>query len=231
MNEFYYVKLAILRIKGDIIRKGYSVSKEIQTILDKNPTVLTENEINRIFSFAKEKGIDLFYFKKTGSLLPRVSKVIGVLKGIYFESLLDVGSGRGAFLIPFLDMFPYISVSSIDILEERFIMLKDMEKGGLENFTVSDSNICDIICEEKSVDVVTLLEVLEHIPQVEKAIENAVRIAKEYVIVSVPSKEDDNEEHIHYLTKEKLTAYFEKCNVTKISFDNVHDHLIAIVKI
>ena len=77
----------------------------------------------------------------------------------------------------------------------------------------------------------TLLEVLEHIPQVEKAIENAVRIAREYVIVSVPSKEDDNEEHIHLLTKEKLTAYFEKCNITKISFDNVHGHLIAIVRI
>ena len=66
---------------------------------------------------------------------------------------------------------------------------------------------------------------------VEEAIENAVRIAREYVIVSVPSKEDDNEEHIHLLTKEKLTAYFEKCNITKISFDNVHGHLIAIVRI
>lgn len=231
MHKFYYVKLAIHRIKGDIIRKCYKISKEIQTILDKNPTDLTENEIKKLFSLATEKGIDLFYFKKTGSLLPRVSKVIGILKSIYFESLLDIGSGRGAFLIPFLDMFPHISVSSMDILEERYIMLKDMESGGLENFTVSYSNICDIICEEKSVDIVTLLEVLEHIPQVEKAIENAVKIAREYVIVSVPSKEDDNEEHIHLLTKEKLTAYFEKCNITKISFDNVHGHLIAIVRI
>ena len=128
-------------------------------------------------------------------------------------------------------MFPYASVSSMDILSERYVMLKDMEIGGLENFTANNTNICDIIHAEKSADVVTLLEVLEHIPQVEKAIENAVKIAREYVIVSVPSKEDDNEEHIHLLTKEKLTKYFENQGVTRISFDNVHDHLIAIVKI
>ena len=231
MNQFYYVKFAICRIKGDIIRKGYKVEPHITRLLEKNTCDLTEGEINEIFTFAKKKEIDLFYFKKTGSLLPRVSKIIGILKSIYFESLLDVGSGRGAFLIPFLDAFPYVSVSSIDILEERFIMLKDMENGGLENLNVTYDNICDTMLREKSVDVVTLLEVLEHIPQVEKAIENAVRIAKEYVIVSVPSKEDDNEEHIHLLTKEKLTDYFTRCGVSKISFDNVHDHLIAIVKI
>ena len=77
----------------------------------------------------------------------------------------------------------------------------------------------------------TLLEVLEHIPQVEKAIENAVRIAREYVIVSVPSKEDDNEEHIHLLTKERLTAYFNACGIKKLSFDGVPGHLFMIAKI
>ena len=80
MKEFYYTKLAICRIKGDIIRYGYDVDKEISALLKKNITDLTDSEIELIFSFAREKGIDLFYFKKTGSLLPRVSKVIGVLK-------------------------------------------------------------------------------------------------------------------------------------------------------
>jgi 2-polyprenyl-3-methyl-5-hydroxy-6-metoxy-1,4-benzoquinol methylase len=50
------------------------------------------------------------------------------------------------------------------------------------------------------VDIVTLLEVLEHIPDVEKAVA-AVRMARKYVVVSVPSKEDNNPEHIHLLTK------------------------------
>ena len=231
MSIYYYVELAICRIKGDIIRKGYKVDKSIAEMLKKNVCDLDDNEINSIFSFAKEKGIDLFYFKRTGGLLPRINKVMGFLRNIEFESLLDVGSGRGAFLIPFMEAFPYVKVYSTDILEERYIMLKDMENGGLDSLKVWKKDICNIEFFEKSVDIVTLLEVLEHIPNVEKAIENATKIAKKYVILSVPSKEDDNEEHINLLTKEKLTSLFENQGVKKISFDEVHNHLLAIVTI
>ena len=73
-----------------------------------------------------------------------------------------------------------------------------------------------------------MLEVLEHIPSVEDAIRNAVRIARDYVVVTVPSKEDDNPEHIHLLTKEKLTAMFNKAGITKLSFDGVPGHLFMI---
>ena len=59
---------------------------------------------------------------------------------------------------------------------------------------------CSQPLPDHSVDIVTLLEVLEHIPDVEKAVA-AVRMARKYVVVSVPSKEDNNPEHIHLLTK------------------------------
>ena len=226
MDRYYYVKPAIARIKGALIRKGNN-----SDIIRKNINELAENEIQFIFNLAKEQNIELFYFKRTGSLLPRVNKVLGILRGLYFESILDVGSGRCAFLLPFMESFPNVTVKSIDILDEKAEILQDMQNGGLENLTFSKENICDIIPTEKSVDIVTLLEVLEHIPQVEKAIENAIKIARKYVIVSVPSKEDDNEEHIHLLTKEKLTSYFNAYNISKISFDQVHEHLIAIIKI
>ena len=231
MSIYYYVELAICRIKGDIIRKGYKVDKSIAEMLEKNVSDLDDNEINSIFSFAKEKGIDLFYFKRTGGLLPRINKVMGFLRSIEFESLLDVGSGRGAFLIPFLEEFPHISTYTTDILEERFVMLKDMERGGLDSLKAWKKDISSDSFDEKSVDVVTLLEVLEHIPNVEKAIENATKIAKKYVILSVPSKEDNNEEHIHLLTKEKLTSLFESQGVKKIAFNEVHNHLLAIVTV
>ena len=94
------------------------------------------------------------------------------LKGLYFDSLLDVGSGRGAFLLPFMDTFPYVSVTSLDILDKRYQMLKDMEIGGLEMFEARKESICETALIEKSFDVVTMLEVLEHIPDYEKAIEN-----------------------------------------------------------
>ena len=145
--------------------------------------------------------------------------------------MLDVGSGRGAFLIPFLNDFPFIKTTSIDVLEHRVDMLSCIIGGGLENLSVLKSDIVNDFIPPKSVDVVTLLEVLEHIPNVKKAIENAVKIAKKYIIVTVPSKEDDNPEHIHLLDKQTLTNYFNECGVTNLSFDGVNGHLFMVGKL
>ena len=118
-----------------------------------------------------------------------------------------------------LDEFPYIQVSSIDILDKRIDLLSDLSNGGIDALSVEKADLCEQPYPDKSFDVVTLLEVLEHIPNVEKAIASAVRMAKSYVVVTVPSKEDDNPEHIHLLTKDKLTSYFNACGVKKLSFD------------
>ena len=77
-------------------------------------------------------------------------------------------------------------------------------------------------------DVVTLLEVLEHIPDVDSAIWNAVRLAKKYVVVSVPSKPDDNPEHIHLLTKDTLARSFSGAGASRLRFDGVSGHLLLI---
>lgn len=79
-----------------------------------------------------------------------------------------------------------------------------------------------------SFDVVTLLEVLEHIPNVEAAIAAAVRLARRCIILSVPSKPDDNPEHIHLLTKPILTDLFAKAGCTNLHFDGVPNHLIMM---
>ena len=225
MENQYYIRSALAMIKGNFARNGIE-----SPLMDKSIDSLTDNEIESVFAKAREQGLKLYHFKRSDRLLPRVSKILGILRGLYFESLLDVGSGRGAFLLPFMDTFPHISVKSVDILDKRIEMLRDMQNGGLENFTAEKKNICDLQ-DSKAVDVVTMLEVLEHIPNYEKAIENAVRLAKKYVILSVPSHEDDNEEHINLLTKEILTKCFNAQGVTKISFDEVHGHLIAIIQI
>ncbi len=216
MENQYYIKPLLAMIKGNFARNGIEAD---------------ESNTEKYIALAKEKNLKLYHFKRTDRLLPRISKAIGILKGLYFESILDVGSGRGAFLLPFMDTFPYVRVTSLDILDKRYNMLKDMQNGGLEGFTALKEDICTSSLPDKSVDVVTMLEVLEHIPDFEKAISNAIRLARKYIVLSVPSKEDDNEEHIHLLTKEILTKCFNAHGVTKISFDSVPEHLIALVKI
>lgn len=124
-----------------------------------------------------------------------------------------MGSGRGAFIVPFSDEFPWVRVDTIDILPKRIERLGNMQKGGVANLNVTLSDICEKPFVDKSFDVVTLLEVLEHIPKVQKAIESAVSMAHQYVIVTVPSKPDNNQEHIHFLTGEILTVYFNDCGV------------------
>ncbi len=230
MNERYNTKYAVAAVRGQIKRKGETA--EIDPLLINKPIYeLSEDEQRKIIEFGEKSGMKLYYFKSSDRRLPRVNKALGFLKGICFDSLLDVGSGRGVFLLPFLDEFPFVKVKSIDILDKRIELISDLVNGGIEQLTVEKADVCLQPYPDKSVDVVTLLEVLEHIPEVEKAIGAAVNMARKYVVVTVPSKEDNNPEHIHLLTKEKLTNYFGLCGVKKLSFDGVSGHLFMIAKV
>lgn len=189
--------------------------------------LLTAEEIETIFHAGEAAGLKLYYFKKK-ELLPRVKAVLGFLRSVQPESLLDVGSGRGVFLFPFLTEFPWIQVTAADILPHRVQMLQAIADGGIENLTILERDVCQWTEEEKRFDVVTLLEVLEHIPNTEQAIANAVRLAKRFVVVSVPSQPDNNPEHIHLLTRDILTNQFTRAGCTKLHFDGVNGHLILV---
>jgi 2-polyprenyl-3-methyl-5-hydroxy-6-metoxy-1,4-benzoquinol methylase len=142
-----------------------------------------------------------------------------------------VGSGRGVFLFPFLKAFPWVSVTSVDVLAHRAALLASIAKGGVDTLTALRQDLCTWDMPDDSFDVVTLLEVLEHIPDVESAVRAAMRLARRYVIVTVPSKPDDNPEHIHLLTQDVLTKYFNELGVNKLSFEQVQEHLFMIAKI
>lgn len=230
MQEKYNLTFAAAAVRGHLIRTDKCALASRQ-LLEKNLYDLSDDEKKQIIKIGEEMGIKLYHFKNSDRQLPRVKKVLGFLRGIYFESLLDVGSGRGVFLIPFIEEFAYISTISVDILDKRIAMLSDLSAGGIENLSVKRADICTQPLPDNSVDVVTMLEVLEHIDCVEAAISAAVKTAKKYVVVTVPSKEDDNPEHIHLLTKNKLTEYFNSCGVKKLSFDGVPGHLFMIANV
>ena len=84
---------------------------------------LTVEEMADLIHRGEQGGLKMYHFKKK-ELLPRVRAVLGFLKGIQPESLLDVGSGRGVFLFPFLTEFPWTQVTSVDILPHRVEMLQ-----------------------------------------------------------------------------------------------------------
>lgn len=171
------------------------------------------------------------YFKVKDDL-PRVQVVLGFLQGIvpagFCNSLLDVGSGRGVFLFPLLRDFPDLEVTSLDILPHRVELLQCIHDGGISNLHPILDNICTFNAPDKSFDVVTMLEVMEHIPDTETVVKNAIRLARNYVIVSVPSKPDDNPEHIHLFSNEDLKSLFLNNGCSKVKFMSVTNHTVMV---
>lgn len=224
--ERYNLKPAAAWLRGHAIKTG---TPEIaQELLEMPLEVLIDEELSSIVEIGERTGQKLYPFKIGKVELPRVRQVLGFLHGIEFGTLLDVGSGRGVFLLPFMEEFPQGQVTSLDLLDKRVTFLNELSAGGYTQLTAYNKNICDQPFPDNSFDVVTLLEVLEHIPEVGKAVAAAVKMARNYVVVSVPSKEDDNPEHIHLLTKDILTKLFEDTGCTKLHFSGVNGHLIMM---
>lgn len=174
------------------------------------------------------------YFKQKEDL-PRVQRVLSFLHGIIpagqCRSLLDVGSGRGVFLFPLLRDFPNLEVTCLDILPHRVELLQCLHDGGITNLHPLWADICNWDAQDKSFDVVTMLEVMEHIPDTQAVVRNAVRLARNYIIVSVPSKPDDNPEHIHLFSNEDLQTLFLSNGCSDVKFMSVTNHRVMVAKL
>ena len=77
---------------------------------------------------AKERGLKPHRFKRAGEL-PPVRRVLGALAGLAPAELLDIGTGRGAFLWPLMDRFPDLPVTCVDPLDYRIELLQRVRVG------------------------------------------------------------------------------------------------------
>ena len=225
--DHYEYTLASACVRGAAESNPKLLPADLQT---KPLDELTLHDHKRILECGEQAGLRMYHFKKK-DILPRVKAVMGILKGIQPMSLLDVGSGRGVFLFPFLNTFPWVPVTSVDVLDHRVKMLKNISLGGIDRLTAIQQDICTWDMADNSFDVVTMLEVLEHIADVQSAVNAAVRLARRYVIISVPSTPDNNPEHIHLLTKDILTRLFTNAGCKKLHFDGVNGHLILMATV
>jgi len=175
-------------------------------------------------------GLRLHKFKRNTEL-PRVRKVLGILQGLAPESLLDVGSGRGTFLWPLVDAFPHLEVTAIDMNPVRVADINAVRVGGISGLRALEMDASEMQLADDYVDVITMLEVLEHMPSPQKAALEAVRIARRFVVSSVPSKADDNPEHIHLFDKNGLETLFLSAGAKSVRIEFVLNHMIAVAKV
>jgi ubiquinone/menaquinone biosynthesis C-methylase UbiE len=207
----YYTELAAAFVRGRIGGAGDPSSEEL-------------------IRLGKAQGLRLHKFKRQAEL-PRVRKVLGILQGLAPASLLDVGSGRGAFLWPLLDSFPHMEVIALDRNPARVEDIYAVRRGGRPNLHSLLADATAIGLADDCVDVVTALEVLEHISLPALAAAEAVRVARKFVIASVPSKEDDNPEHIQLFSRESFVALWMEAGARGVNIQYVLNHLIAVMKV
>lgn len=207
----YYLHLAAAFVRGKLI--------DLPQISDEET-----------LSIGLQKGLRLHKFKRSAEL-PRVRKVLGILRAFNPASLLDVGVGRGVFLWPLLNEFPELPVHVIDARQDRIDDVRAVAAGGLPQLRADCLDVCDLSLPDRSVDVVTILEVLEHLADPQRAVHEILRVAQRSVVASVPSKEDDNPEHIRLFDKASLERLFLDAGADSVKIDFVLNHMIALVKV
>ncbi|MDQ1446915.1 MAG: hypothetical protein QOI20_3379 [Acidimicrobiaceae bacterium] len=191
---------------------------------------LTLDQQLALVEAAGRAGLRVHRFKRTMGLA-RVGRVLGALRSIAPADLLDIGTGRGAFLWPLMDAFPELNVTCCELLEHRVRQLQACRAGGMTTLRPVQADATRLPIADGSADVVTMLEVLEHIPDTTAALACAVRAAQRFVVLTVPSRADDNPEHIHLFDPPTLQRLLIAAGAARVSFDQVHNHLIAVARV
>ena len=119
------------------------------------------------------------YFKKVKELIS-LTDINSKSKG----NVLEVGCGPGYSTEKLLNMLPKdINFKASDIEDEN---LEDARKLLGKKVSLSKEDIYDLKVEDNSVDLIFILEVLEHLEDPQKALKEVKRVTKEYAIVAVP---------------------------------------------
>lgn len=189
-----------------------------------------EGTNEEVFEQGRSAGLKLHKFKRTAGL-PRVQKVLGVLRGLAPADLLDIGSGRGVFLWPLLDAMPGMPVLAIDRDPLRAADLGAVARGGIAWLRAARMDVERLALAEGEVEVATVLEVLEHVENPERAAAELLRVARRAIVASVPSQPDDNPQHIRLYTRASLENLFLGAGARRVTIEYVPGHMIAVVRV
>jgi len=121
-----------------------------------------------------------FYRKHLESFYEKLSEVIG-LTGC--STLLDAGCGEG-FVVDFLsNEHPDLKISGVDISDEAVEFAK--EHFG-QKAVFRTGSVYKLPFSDRSFDAVLCSEVLEHLDDPNRAMMELKRVARDYVIITVP---------------------------------------------
>jgi 2-polyprenyl-3-methyl-5-hydroxy-6-metoxy-1,4-benzoquinol methylase len=227
LRDRYYLDLAVsyLFCNDEIISTKYRnylhSSHEVEDI---------DIEIKeQILQEGKDAGHKLRRFKKIE--LDRVKKCTGILKGLNPSNITDIGTGRGNFLHYAL----YNGLSNIRCIEADNKHVTDISRCLFLTKWNKECHASHKVLGQDKIprsDVITAFEVLEHIEDWESALKDCINSAIRYVLISVPSKEDTNPEHLQVITPEKMQNAINNIDKNiKLKVQGVANHYIYLLKL
>jgi ubiquinone/menaquinone biosynthesis C-methylase UbiE len=150
----------------------------------------------------------------TAAVVERISEAVSSIP-IDTKTILDIGCGNGVFLNRLADEFPdrFDKIVGLDPCNEALKYVKtDKVK----------QNINDLPFEPNSFDLVSCLEVLEHLPQQDfkKGLSEIQRVSSKYILVSVPN--DEVLEQFLVLCPKCCCAFNPYFHMRSFNIENLH---------
>jgi SAM-dependent methyltransferase len=100
------------------------------------------------------------------------------------ESILDVGCGEGVLTEQWADKLGSRRIVGIDLDDPKLKAEWDKRQRGNLEYRVEDAT--NLSYGDNEFDMSTAIEVLEHVPDPERTVSEMARVAKRWVLVSVP---------------------------------------------
>ena len=185
---------------------------------------------HRLLRAAREHGLELDPFKRS-RVLPRVAAVMGMLQSLAPSSLVDLGTGRGRLLWQVLETMPALGVVTVDQDAMHLNRIEAMRAGGIERVCGIVADVERVPLPDRSADVVTALEILEHATNPAKVAGEAVRLARRFLIISVPSVTDDNPGHLHLFDAPALEALLYGAGARRVTVRQVPGHYVVLADV
>jgi 2-polyprenyl-3-methyl-5-hydroxy-6-metoxy-1,4-benzoquinol methylase len=120
-----------------------------------------------------------------------------IIKPLQFNSVLDAGCGAGTLLEDISDHYPHVQLNGAEFAESGVELARKRNP---------DAHIYHLDLEKqalkKKFDLVTCIDVLEHIPDDRQAISNLRKMTNKYLLLVVPTgplfeQERVNVGHVH----------------------------------
>lgn len=162
---------------------------------------------------------------------PQLRRVFAMLSELEPQGLLDVQSGRGTLLWHLLEVFDAIPVTSVAADEQRASDLEAVSRGGIANLTVRQMDPISLGFGARSFDGVAMLETLALVTQPELAVREALRVARRFVIASLPPPPEDPSGGSGFDAAEEIAEQFTSAGAHSVRIEQVHRDRIVLALI